>query len=1088
PLSFAQQRLWFLSRLEGRGATYNIPVAVRLAGPLDRVALEQALADVVGRHESLRTVFPETGGVPWQQVREGPAGAPELRVAEVTEEELPAALAAAARYPFDVTAELPVRAWLFTLAPAGFVLLLVMHHIAGDAWSVGVLSRDLGRAYTARCARREPGWEPLEVQYADYTLWQRELLGDGGDGGDGNGLGARQLRYWAQALAGVPEELALPFDRPRPAVASYRGGLVRFDVPPDLHAALAEVARRYQVTMFMVVQAAVTVLLTRLGAGADVPLGSPVAGRTDDGLDELVGFFVNTLVLRADTSGDPSFGEVLGRVRRTVLAALAHQDVPFERVVEAVNPARSLARNPLFQVMVALREAAAGAPLALPGLTAAAEPVDPGTAMFDLLFDLAESYAADGAPGGMTGVVEFASDVFDRATAESIAARLMRVLGAVAAVPEQRISDLDILTPHERRQLLRQRNEVAVPVTLPELFAAQVARAPDTVALTCGDVRLSYAELDERSSRLARYLAGRGAGPERIVAIALPRGDLMVTALLAVLKAGAAYLPVDPDYPAARIEFMLADAGSDLLLTDTAAAAALPGSGIPRIVMDDAGTQAAVAAQAGTALADTDRTAPLRPDHPAYVIYTSGSTGQPKGVVVAHRNVARLVKMTGGWLDAGPDDAWTLFHSCAFDFSVWEIWGALTTGGRLVVVPYLVSRSAAEFRELLAAERVTVLSQTPAAFYQLMDCWADGAGLGVRYVVFGGEALDCARVARWQQAVPGAPVLVNMYGITETTVHVTGHVVDAATQGTASTIGTPIPDLQVFVLDERLGLVPPGVAGELYVTGAGLARGYLGRPGLTAGRFVACPFGSPPSGQPGERMYRTGDLARWDRAGRLEFLGRADGQVKVRGFRVEPGEVESVLAGHPLVRQVAVITREEQPGDRRLIAYVMPARGQALDAGVLRAHARGRLPGYMVPAAFVVMDVLPVTANGKLDRSALPEPRYAATEEFVAPRTATEEMLAGLFAEILGVGRVGVFDDFFDLGGHSLLVTRLISRIRSVLGVEVGFQDLFDVPTVAGLAARVAGAGGGGKRARPVLRRMRRPEERGPDGEPGGGS
>src|ERR1700677_583357 len=604
-------------------------------------------------------------------------------------------------------------------------------------------------------------------------------------------------------------------------------------------------------------------------------------------------------------------------------------------------------------------------------------------------------------------------------------------------------------------------------VTLPELFEAQVGRTPDAVAVVCAGSALSYAEVDERASRLARYLVGRGAGPGRLVAVAMGRSAELVVTLVAVLKSGAAYLPVDPEYPAQRISYMLGDARPVLLACDLVTAGRVPAGDVPRVVIDDPGCVAAVAALGGGRLGDRDRVVPLRAADPAYVIYTSGSTGRPKGVLVEHRNVVRLVAMTAGWVDAGPGDGWTLFHSYAFDFSVWEMWGALSTGGRLVVVPYLVSRSAAQLRELLAAERVTVLSQTPSAFYQLIEVWGDGAGLGVRYVVFGGEALDCGRVSRWQRTVTGAPVLVNMYGITETTVHVTGHVVGGV-EGTASVVGTPIPDLAVFVLDGDLRPVPAGAGGELYVAGAGVARGYLGRPGLTAERFVASPYGTA-----GERMYRTGDLARQNPAGELEYLGRADDQVKVRGFRIEPGEIEMVLAAQPGVSQAAVVVREDRAGDKRLIGYAVPAAGTGPDltgpdrAGLYPAGLRaamGRvLPGYMVPAAVVGLDRvrapgggvararLPRTASGKLDRRALPAPEYAAGGGRTSATT-EEQALCEVFAQVLGLEQVGVEDSFFDLGGHSLLATRLVSRIRVVLGAELAIGAVFEHPTPESLA------------------------------------
>jgi amino acid adenylation domain-containing protein len=588
-------------------------------------------------------------------------------------------------------------------------------------------------------------------------------------------------------------------------------------------------------------------------------------------------------------------------------------------------------------------------------------------------------------------------------------------------------------------------------VTLPELFERQVARVPDAVAVVFGQTRWTYAEVEGRANRLARFLVSRGAGPGRLVGVAMERSAELVVVLLAVLKAGAAYVPVDPEYPAERAGFMLGDAGAVLLVCDRGSAGRVPSGDLPRVVVDDAGTAAAVAGLPAAPLADGERLARLGPGNAAYVIYTSGSTGRPKGVVVSHRSVVRLLTMTTAWFDFGPDDVWALFHSYAFDFSVWEMWGALGFGGGLVVVPFLVSRSAEEFCELLAAERVTVLNQTPSAFYQLMELWGDGAGLAVRFVVFGGEALDCGRVARWRQSLPGgAPVLVNMYGITETTVHVTGHLLGPGEAG--SVVGTAIPDLRVFVLDDRLRLVPPGAAGEMYVAGPGLALGYLRRAGLTGERFVACPFGGP-----GERMYRTGDLARWTSAPagpgyELEYLGRADDQVKVRGFRIELGEIEAVLATDASVRQAAVMVREDRPGDRRLVGYVVPAAGADVDAVGLRERAGRVLPDYMVPAAVIVLDRLPLSPTGKLDRRALPAPEHAAATGGRAPATAREKALCEVFAQVLGLDRVGMTDSFFDLGGHSVLATRLVSRVRSALGVELPIRAVFEHPTVEALA------------------------------------
>ncbi|MBV6697676.1 non-ribosomal peptide synthase/polyketide synthase [Kitasatospora aureofaciens] len=1056
PLSFAQRRLWFLHRMESAGAAYHIPLALRLSGALDRAALEAALADVTDRHESLRTVFREVDGVPYQHVLDG--ARPPLPVTDTAEGELADRLAAAAGERFDLAARPPVRAELFRLAPDEHVLLLVIHHIAADGWSTGPLARDLTKAYAARCRGEAPGWAPLPVQYADYTLWQRDLLGDPADP---ESLFARQSAYWERALAGLPEQTELPFDRPRPAVASSRGGRLPVRIDSQLHRGLRDLARANGASLFMVLQAGLAALLTRLGAGTDVPIGTPIAGRTDEALDELVGFFVNTLVLRTDTSDDPTFAELLGRVREHALAAYAHQDVPFEQLVEVLNPVRSMAHHPLFQTMLALQSAPAGA-FDLPGLTAEAVPVFTAGAKFDLFVGLSEQRDADGGPGGLAGTVDYATDLFDAATVRSLVERWLRLLGAVVDAQDLPIGRIDLLSADERRLLLAADHTPTAElpaVGLPQLFAARAAAAPDAIAVVCDGTALSYRELDERANRLAHALIRRGAGPEQLVALALPRSAELVVAVLAVLKSGAAYLPVDPDYPAARIAYLLGDARPALVLADRRSAGLPVPDGTPGLLLDDPDTAAEVAS-----CPPTDPGVAVDPRHPAYVIYTSGSTGEPKGVLVPHRNVARLFSSTRDLFAFGPEDVWTLFHSYAFDFSVWELWGALLHGGRLVVVDHGTSRSPGRFLELLDREGVTVLNQTPSAFYQLMqaDRETPGRATALRTVVFGGEALEPARLAEWYRRHPdGAPVLVNMYGITETTVHVTHLALDerSAAAAGASVIGTPLPDLRGYVLDSGLQPVPPGVAGELYVAGAGLARGYLNRPALTAGRFVADPHGPA-----GSRMYRTGDVVRRRADGALEFVGRADDQVKVRGFRIELGEIEAALAGHPEVVQVAVLARQDRTDDTRLVAYLVSA-GAALRPDELREYLRERLPGYMVPAAFVQLAGLPLTGNGKLDRRALPAPEFASDRGTREPGTPQEQLLAELFAKVLGVSRVGADDSFFDLGGHSLLATRLVARVRAVLGVDLELRALFEAPTVAGLATRLGRTG----RARAAL-------------------
>ncbi|WP_068925909.1 amino acid adenylation domain-containing protein [Planobispora rosea] len=1001
PLSSAQARLWFLYRIEGPNPTYNIPLAVHLTGPVDHSALRAALADVVARHEILRTVFPERDGVPEQRILDpGPVA---LQVWQPGEH-LAEAMRTVTRHGFDLAVEPPLRATLLRGEAGEHVLMLLLHHIAGDGWSTGPLVRDLMTAYEARRSGAAPAFEPLPVQYADYALWQLDLPGT-------------DLSYWTETLAGLPDRLELPADRPRPAVSSGAGGTVPVHLGPELVAGVGALARASRTSVFMVLHAALAALLTRLGAGTDIPIGTPVAGRTDSALDDAVGFFVNTLVLRTDTSGDPSFAELLQRVRTADLGAFDHAETPFDRLVEALNPARARNRHPLFQVMLVHQEAP----------EAGVEVVHTGTAKFDLTLNLD--------PTG-SGFLEYSADLFDHATARTLAERFTRLLARAVADPDRPIGRLDVLGEGERRMLVEEWNGdlVSAPgATLPDLFEAQVRRTPDATAVE----DLTYAELNARANRLAHKLIAHGARPESVVALSLPRSADLVVALLAVVKAGAAYLPLDPTYPADRLHYMIADAGPVCVvgpdwLED----------------LDD--------------WLDHDPERSLEPGNAAYVIYTSGSTGRPKGVPVTHHNVVRLMSATDHWFGFGPGDVWTLFHSYAFDFSVWELWGALLYGGRLVVVPYEVSRSPEDFLELLARERVTVLNQTPSAFYQLVAA-DDGRELALRYVIFGGEALELSRLGEWYarrpyssrlRPEPNAPLLVNMYGITETTVHVT-YMPLSPDHREGSLIGQGIPDLRVYLLDDALQPVPPGVVGEMYVAGDGLARGYLGRPELTAGRFVANPYGPP-----GSRMYRSGDLARWRPDGTLDYIGRADQQVKVRGFRIELGEIEAALLCHPAVEQAAVVVREDRPGDKRLVAYAVPTAAgldtvsvaSGLDTAELRAFAGRTLPDYMVPAAIVELEALPLTVNGKLDRRALPAPAAPAASGR-PPATPREETLCALFAEVLDLPRVGADDGFFDLGGHSLLAVRLVSRIKEVLGAEVTIGALFEAPTAAGLAA-----------------------------------
>ncbi len=1043
PLSHMQRRLWFLNRLDPAADGYRMPLAVRISGDLDPDALTAAVDDVVARQEALRTVFPEFDSVPRQVVLD-PAEArtvPERVTVTGGERELTALLDAEAGRPFDLTAELPFRVRLFSLAPDEHVLLVVVHHIVFDGWSVRVLADDLAEAYTARRAGDAPGWQPLPLQYADFTLWQERVLGSQDDP---DSLQNRQLAHWTEALRGIPEELPLPTDRPRPPVATGAGDAVAFTVPAAVHDALVALAHSAGVSPFMVVQAALAVTLTKLGAGTDIPIGTPVAGRTDEALHGLAGFFVNTLVLRTDTSGNPTFQDLLRRVRESDLSAYQHQELPFERLVEALNPVRSLARQSLFQVVLAFQNTARPR-FELPGTRCVTQEAGDSAVKFDLAFEISEEDAGE----GLAGRLEFATDLYSRGTAEALVARFVRLLTAAVATPAAPLSTLEILAPDERALLLERWGTdpawtAPAPGTMPGLFEEWAARRPGHPALVWDGGSMTYGEMDEAANRLARHLVAHGARPGGIVAVCLPRSAELIVALLAVLKSGSAYLPVDPAYPADRVAHMVGDARPAVLLSRTSvlAAGVLPDQAAGRghlVLLDDPATAAAVAALPGTPVPDADRERPVAPGDMAYVIYTSGSTGLPKGVAVTHETVVPLAHDQLTRYGLGTHTRTLQFASFSFDAFVWELCASLLSGCSLFLAADH-QRAGEPLAEFMHRHRVNATLLPP----DVVAAFPTGFGLPADLLVAaGGSALPGEVAERWSSAID----LRNVYGPTETTVLCTSSErLRPGAAGGRPTIGRPIAGRRLYVLDAALNPVPAGVPGELYIGGTGPAAGYLNQPALSASRFVADPFGAP-----GSRMYRSGDLARWMPDGTLDCVGRVDQQVKIRGFRIEPGEIESALMERDDIAQAAVVARRDRPGSDTLVGYLVAAGERAIDLDAAREALVRRMPHYMVPSALVVLPEMPLTVNHKLDRAALPAPERGAARGR-APQPGTETAVAAAFTEVLALEEVGADDDFFDLGGNSIGTVQLVSHLAKA-GLRLSVAEVFTQRTVAALAA-----------------------------------
>ena len=1037
PTSFAQQRLWFLEQLDPGKSVYTILYAVRFESRIDLRALTLSVNEIVRRHESLRTRFATVDGQPMQVIdRESNFALQVADLSGLPKSEQDRAIRREAERegtePFDLSAGPLFRARLLLLGAEHSVLLITVHHIVIDGWSVGVVFQELAALYEAFSNHRQSPLPEPEVQYADYSVWQRDSLQAGAL--------EDQVAFWKTLLAGAPAALDMATDRQRPAVQSFEGARRYGELPAALTDRLRAFSRRERATLFMTLLAAFDVLLWRYSGQEDIVVGTPLAGRVRSELEGIVGLFANTLPIRTDLTGNPGFRELLRRVREVALDVYAHQDVPLDRLVEKLRPERSLSHAPLFQVVFALENTPQ--PLNLPGLSMTWIEVDRGTARADL------SLFASDKGAGVTCMWEYSTDLFDHDTIERMMLNYQAVLESVLDNPDVPIGSLSTCAAAERRRLVVEwnalRTEPAPAGCMQEVFEDQAERMPDAFAVVCGTERLTYRRLNARANQLAHYLRARGVRPETRVGVCLERSAAMIVSLLAVLKAGGSYVPLDPGYPADRLAFMLRDSRVSVLITERRCLDALPPQVAHTIYIDD---DAAIAGESTANLSSG-----VTPDNLAYVIYTSGSTGRPKGVEVTHGSVVHLFTATREPLGFRDGDVWTVVHSSGFDLSVWEIWGSLLQGGTLVVVPLPVVQSPADLFAVVRREAVTILSQTPSALRALLAARqqalaSDSRDWSVRLIVCGGDALDADLAADLKRL--DTPVW-NFYGPTEATVWATCGPIDAAESDLPSSIGRPIADIEVYLLDDRHQLVPIGVPGELLIGGVALARGYLDRPELTAERFIPHPF----SERPGARLYRTGDLGRYRAGGNLEFLGRLDHQVKLRGFRIELGEIETLLSQHQDVAQAVVLVRGNRSDTRKLVAYIVP-QGRTPNLDDLRRLLRQSLPDYMVPSAFVMLDTMPLTPNRKVDRTALPAPDASAaspTGLAEAPRNLVEDMLAQIWAKVLGCDVVGVHDNFFAIGGHSLLAAQVISRVRDGFDVELPLRAMFESPTVAGLS------------------------------------
>lgn len=1039
-ISYAQQRMWILDRLDPRNPAYNITRVIRMRGVLSHAALQESLRAIVTRHESLRTTFSEIEGEPISVVAAD--GSLNLSISDlnsVAEAEREAEALRLGRdeaqRPFDLARGPLLRAKLLRLSTDEHILILTMHHIITDAWSMSVFFEELGRLYDAFVAGLPSPLLELSMQYGDFAHWQRESL-------KGEVLDKR-LTYWRHQLAGVDPMLELPTDRNRPVVSTAHGAIQKRVFSSTLQNGLKAVGRESEATLFMVLLAAFQTLLFRYTSRDDLVVGSPTAGRNEVEFESLIGFFVNTLALRTNLSGNPTFRELLGRVREVTLEAYDHQEVPFEKIIETLQIQRSLSYTPLFQVMFILQNALKQH-LELAGLTLDELEFDSGTAKFDLTVDMAE------VDDGLSCIFEYNTDLFESATIRRMLGHFQSLLEGIVSDPGQRLLSLPLLSEPERHQLLVEWNETAVVYShetcIHELFAAQAARTPETVALICRGQSMTYDELNSRANQLAHYLRGRGVGRGVLVGICVERSIEAVLGLLGILKAGGAYIAMDPAYPPQRLAFMLEDSQASVVLTMQHLRHCVAGYAGEIICLD---TDWGVISSESTVNPDSG----VHSDDLAYVIYTSGSTGTPKGILSPHRaSVNRFSWMWRQW-SFQPGEVCCQKTTLNFVDSVWEIFGPLLQGVPNVIIPDEVLEDPDRLIDTLAAYRVTRIVLVPSFLRFLFDSIPDlGSKIpDLKLWITSGEALTLQLARRFEENLPDA-TLVNLYGSSEVAADVTGYVISNSRSLECIPIGRPIANTQIYVLDPEFNPVPIGVAGEIYVGGHSLAQGYLNNPELTAQKFIPDPFARDSE----TRLYRTGDRGRFLPDGNIEFLGRVDTQVKLRGIRIELGEVESVLCSHPSIH-AAVVAVSGAEGAERLIGYVVP-NSSAPAPSELRRFVRDKLPEHMVPAAFVMLEALPLLPSGKVDRRALPEPdqeRRGIEREYIPPRNDMEEKLAGIMTEVLKVERIGVHDNFFEMGGHSLLGMQVVARVRKVFRVELPLRSLFEEPTIAGLCPEI---------------------------------